>query len=195
MLGLVSAALLGVAAVACATDLKPVEDRVAKLEGDLAGVKTQVSAAQGQAGKIADPAKTRHYYVTGVEWKGTTTAKNLQPPDKNPTTLSAGYGFKGPGYDATAPDKWEVGTYTWTPGSMMAYQGDKVAMTVFIVNGDTHSTWIEAPDGTRVVQPVDMQRGREYKVAFDATQAGVYKMVCSSHAPSMTGYVQVVPRG
>ncbi len=177
--GSVAAVLLLVAA-ACGTDIEPLEDRVASVEG--------------RAGKIAAPAGEKHFFVTGVEWKGTTSATKLNPPSVSPEDLSDGYGFNPVGFDSSNPDNWRVASYVWTPGSMIAYQGDRVKMTFFIINGNKHSTWVEAPDGAEVVQEVEMNRGREYELSFVASQAGVYRLICNEHEPSMTAYIQVLPR-
>ncbi len=163
---------------ACATGVS--EDRVAALEGKI--------------GKVADPVKERHFYVTGVEWKGTTSADSLDPPSLDPSTLSDGYGFNPTGFDSGNPRNWRVSTYVWTPASMIAYQGDKVSLTLFIVNGNDHETWIESPSGNPAVQETDMHRGREYKISFTASEVGTYKLICNEHGESMTGYIQVLPR-
>jgi plastocyanin len=52
---------------------------------------------------------------------------------------------------------------------------------------------VEAPDGSKVVEDIEMNRGRDYNLKFDATQAGVYKLVCSTHAPTMTAETVVLP--
>lgn len=168
---------------------------LAPLEGRVGAVEAKLSALEGKVGKIAVPAGDKHFYVTGVEWKGSTTAKDLAPPQVNPKDLSDGYGFKGPGvFDASNPDKWEVASYVWTPGSMIAYQGDKVTMTFFIINGNKHSTWVEGPDGAEVAKEVEMNRGREYTMSFTVSKVGVYRLVCNEHEPTMTAYILVLPR-
>ncbi len=174
------AALFGLAVVACSTDVTPLESRVGAVEDRVAN--------------LVPPPEVKQFYVTGVEWKGTTSADELAPPSVDPTTLSRGYGFKGPGIlDLSSPEKWQVATYTWTPGSMVAYEGDTVELTAFIVNGDHHETRLVAPDGTEI-EAIDMNRGREYKLAFEASQAGLYRLVCDTHAPTMAANITVLPR-
>ncbi len=91
----------------------------------------------------------------------------------DPKNLPGGYGFKGPGIlDPSNSEKWQVATYTWTPGSMVAYEGDTVELTAFSVNGDHHSVRLVAPDGTEI-EATEMNRGREYKLAFEAYRAGM----------------------
>lgn len=177
------------------TDIKPVEDKVAAVERNVTMLQAELASLDAKTGKIDAPAGTRIFYLTGVEWKGTTSAAKLAPPSTNPTELSDGYGFKGPGVlDPANPDKWQVASYVWTPGSMIAYQGDQIDLTLFIINGDKHSTWIEAPDGAEVVVEREMNRGREYNLTFTASQAGVYRLVCNEHEPTMTAYILVLPR-
>ena len=77
---------------------------------------------------------------------------------------------------------------------MIAYEGDKINLTIFIVNGNKHTTWIEGPDGGEASGDVEMNRGREYKVSFTAGAPGTYVLHCDEHDPSMTAYIQVLPR-
>lgn len=160
-LSLIAAGLL---VVGCSTDIEPLEDRVTDLES--------------RSG-IAAEAGNREFFVTGVEWKGTTNTESLSAPDIDPTTLSQGYRYKGPGFDGASPANWQVATYVWNPGMMVAYEGDEVTLTVFIVNGDHHSTRLLAPDGTQIGATDDYQRGRETKVLFTATQTCTYRFSCA----------------
>ncbi|MEE9201856.1 MAG: hypothetical protein V3U31_01515 [Dehalococcoidia bacterium] len=132
--------------------------------------------------------------MTGVEWKGTTSADKLDPPSLDPSTLSDGYGFNPTGFDSGNPRNWRVATYVWTPGSMTVYQGDKVSMTFFIINGNKHSTWVESPGGAEVMTETEMNRGREYNLSFTASEAGVYRLICNEHEPTMTAYILAIPR-
>ena len=151
-------------------------------------------ASACSSGGVADSVKVRNYYVTGVEWKGTTSADSLDPPSVDPSTLSDGYGFNPTGFDSGNDRNWRVATYVWTPASMIAFEGDRINLTVFIVNGNEHTTWIESPDGGEATQDTIMNRGREYKVSFTAGEPGVYTLHCDEHDPSMTAYIQVLPR-
>ncbi len=139
-------------------------------------------------------ADVREIFVTGVELKGTTSTESLSVPDVDPTTLSLGYRYKAPGFDEANPANWQVATYVWTPGTITAFEGDEITLTVFIVNGDHHSTRLIAPDGTQVGATDDYQRGRETKVQFTATQAGTYQFLCDTHAPTMSADILILPR-
>jgi plastocyanin len=157
-------------------------------------------AVVGCAQQAAAPAPSiasgeRVYYVTGLEYKGSTVTKDLAAPDADPAKLSDGYRYKKPG-DADKADatKWEVSTYRWEPGEMLAFVGDKVTLVSFIVNGDKHTTWVEGPDGKEVIKQVTMNRGREYKVSFTADKPGLYKLKCDEHDPTMTAFIWALPR-
>ncbi len=129
---------------------------------------------------------THTVFVGLVEIKGGTTADKLQPPTLNPKDLSKGYEFKGPGdADRNSPQRWEVSTYMFAPGYVTVRQGDEVVVTAFVVNGDEHEVWINAPDGATVVPKTKWNRGREYRVSFVAEKPGAYQLLCSNHAPSM----------
>lgn len=188
------AALL-LAAVACGPDIKPVEDRVGAAEQNIAAAQAKLTSLEGKAGKIAAPAGKVEFTVTGVEWKGSTVTKDLAAPTIDPKTLSDGYRYKAPGVaDKADATKWEVSTYVWQPGAMTVLQGDQVALRVFIVNGDKHTTWVEGPDGAEVVKEAEQNRGREYLMTFTAAKAGNYKLICNEHDPTMRANITVLPR-
>jgi len=191
-LGLV---LLLLAAMACAPDLKPVEDRIGAAEQNLAAAQAKLTSLEGKAGKIAAPAGEVMFVVTGAELKGSTTTASLAVPPVDPKTLSDGYRYKKPG-DADKADatKWEVSTYVWTPGAMTVLQGDKVTLRIFIINGDKHTTWVEGPDGSEVVAEQEQNRGREYVLEFTASQVGNYVLHCNEHDPTMHSNITVLPR-
>jgi len=129
--------------------------------------------------------------ISIIEIKGATDG--IDPPSDNPADLSTGYRYTPPGeYDESNPDKWQVSTYLFSPSALTAVQGDKVTLRFFVVNGDTHVTWLEAPDGSRVDE-VTMNRGREYTLNFTADQAGYYTMHCDNHAPTMSAQILALP--
>ncbi len=129
--------------------------------------------------------------VEAIEIKGATDG--IAPPSVDPTTLSAGYRFKAPGdYDPDNPDKWQVSTYMFSPAAMSVVKGDDVTLRLFGVNGDEHTIWVEAPDGSVVVQSTRLNRGREISLNFTADQVGHYKLLCGNHAPTMTADILAV---
>ena len=108
---------------------------------------------------------------------------------------SKGYGFKPPGEaDKSAPQRWEVSSYLFSPSAVVVRQGDTVVLTAFVVNGDEHEVWVNAPSGQKVVPNTIWNRGREYRMEFVAREIGAYQLVCSHHAPTMTASVLVLPR-
>ncbi len=151
------------------------------------------ACAQSASPAIAPGERT--YYVTGVEYKGSTSTKDLEAPPADPAKISKGYSYKKPG-DADKSDatKWEVSTYRFEPGVMLAFVGDKVSLVIFLVNGDKHHVWVEGPDGKEVVKSVEMLRGREYKVSFTADKPGEYKLICDQHSTNMTAFIWALPR-
>ncbi len=180
LLAMASAAVL-LAACSSDGDVGPVEDRVSAVESDLAALL---------------PPPTEHFIeVTAFEVKGATSASDLAPPDVDPSTLSDGFGYKAPGeYDPDNPDQWQVASYMWTPGQMVAYQGDTMNLHFFVLNGNEHQVWIEGPDGETVVDETEMNRGREYNMSVSLASAGVYRLICNNHEPTMTAEIVVLPR-
>lgn len=120
-----------------------------------------------------------------IEVKGATDG--IPAPEPDPASLSTGYGYKAPGdYDADNPDKWQVATYMFAPAAISVVQGDEVTFRLFGVNGDHHAMSLVGPDGSTVVDSFDMSRGQEKLVTFTADQLGHYKLICSTHSPTMT---------
>lgn len=182
-------------AAACAPDTKPLENRVGAVEQNLATVQSKLTAVESKAGKIATPAGSVEFVITGVELKGSTSTKDLAAPSADPAKLSDGYRYKKPGdADKSDASRWEVSTYVWEPGAMTVLQGDKVALRVFIVNGDKHTTWIEGPDGKEAVKEQVQNRGREYVMTFTASQVGNYRLTCNEHDPTMRAVITALPR-
>jgi plastocyanin len=139
--------------------------------------------------------RTQTIFMTAVEIKGSTTTDKLAPPTVNPVELSKGYGFKGPGEaEKTAPQRWEIASYTFMPGFITVLQGDTVTLSAFVVNGDHHDVAVLAPDGQVVVPTAIWQRGRQYQVSFVAEHVGTYHLKCFAHAPTMTANILVLPR-
>ena len=128
--------------------------------------------------------------VSVIEIKGSTDG--IDAPSVDPASLSNGYGFKEPGvYDSENPAKWQVATYLFSPSALTAVKGDNVTLRMFVINGDTHVTWLEAPDGS-IIEEWTMNRGREYNISFTADQAGYYTMHCNNHGPTMEAKILVL---
>ncbi len=139
--------------------------------------------------------KPRKIQVTAFELKGSTTAAELAPPTTDFKKKSDGYGFKGVGVLEPAPStKWEVASYMWSPGQVTAFKGDTLELNFFVVNGNKHTVWIEGPDGETVLEETLMQRGREYKQSVHLAKAGVYRLICNEHDPTMTAEILALSR-
>ena len=135
----------------------------------------------------------RNIEITAFEVKGTTNTGDLDAPTIDPSTLSAGFGYKAPGFDAENPTNWRVSSYMWTPGNITVFEGDSVNLHTFILNGNHHAVRVVDPDGTTVASVDDMNRGRDYNVSFKTEKAGVYKFICDTHGPTMTADILVLP--
>ena len=154
-----------------------------------------LAVACAQSAMAAIPKGERTFSVTALEYKGSTSTKDLAAPTVDPKTLGDGYRYKQPGEaDKADATKWEVSSYHWDPQSMQVFQGDKVNLVAFIVNGDKHKAWIEDPAGGTVMKEQDWNRGREYKVSFVAEKAGYYILHCDEHDPTMMAYILALPR-
>jgi plastocyanin len=152
----------------------------------LAVIAGLVLAACGTA--TSTPASDVTFDVELIEIKGATDG--IAAPGVDPKTLSSGYGFTPPGeYNTENPDEWQVATYLFAPGSMSVVQGDDVTLRMFGVNGNEHTVFVEAPDGSTVVESFTVNRGQEISVNFTADLAGHYKIFCANHAPTMTADV------
>ncbi len=154
-----------------------------------------LSGALLVGGVAAQQAATTHtIFMNVVEYKGSTTTEKLAPPSINPSTLSQGYVYKGPGEaDKTAPQQWEIDSYAFAPGFVTVPQGDMVAVRVFVVNGDKHDVSVLAPDGQVAAPTATWTRGGEYQVSLKAEKVGTYKLSCAIHGPSMTANILVLP--
>jgi len=150
------------------------------------GTKPEAVHQHGSNGSVT-------FDVNVIEIKGATDG--IEPPEIDPASLSTGYKFTAPGeFDANNPDKWQVSSYFYSPGELVVNQGDEVTLRTFVLNGDVHATWLEAPDGSKVPgAEITMNRGRQYEVQFAADQAGYYTWVCGNHAPTMTAKILVLP--
>lgn len=127
---------------------------------------------------------TRTIYMAAVEPKGGTGVSS----EAFPTAALPG----GGGYILKAPDatgRWEVSTYQWQPGFVVAREGEQVTLEIIGINGAEHVSSLPP-----FVQSFTVKRGQITRVTFTASRAGLFPIVCVSHQPSMTGYLVVLPR-
>ncbi len=137
--------------------------------------------ATGGSNRLA--AGERTVYMAAIEPKGSTTV------DKEPFPAKAlppggGYGLDGP------DDKgaWTVETYRWLPGEVTVVEGDKVTLEILGVNGEAHPTTIEGYDIS-----FEVKRGQLTTVTFTADKPGIFRILCQTHQPAMTGALVVLP--
>ena len=148
-------------------------------------------AASGDVG--AQP-RGHSIYMTAVEFRGSTTSDKLGPPAVDPSKLSHGYGYRAPGQaERSAPQRWEVGSYQFSPSFVTAYQDDSIMLSVFIANGDHHEVRLTDPDGQVVLEKASWDQGREYTKFFQVEKVGDYHLECGIHKPSLTATIMVLP--
>lgn len=127
---------------------------------------------------------TRTVYMAAVEPRGGTAVSS----EPFPTAALPG----GGGYVLRAPDstgRWEVSTYQWQPGVVVAREGEQVTLEIIGINGAEHTSTLPP-----FVQSFTVKRGQITRVSFTASRAGVFPIICANHQPSMTGYLVVLPR-
>jgi len=148
------------------------------------GLSAQQSAPRGHS-----------MYITAVEFKGSTTTEKLGPPSVDPSKMSRGYTYAAPGRaDPSAPQRWEVTSYQFSPAFATVQQDDSIMLSVFVVNGDHHAVQLVDPDGEPILDKATWYQGREYTSFFQARKLGTYRLECATHAPSMTAMILVLPR-
>ena len=130
-------------------------------------------------------AEKRFFTVLAVEPKGGTTV------DKEP--FPAGSLPPGGGFVLAPPDaktsRWEVSAYVWQPSQIIVNEGDEVTLEFVGINGAAHPTSIAAFGQTFVVK-----RGQAHRVIFIADKVGIFGIICSTHKPSMSGELVVMPK-
>ncbi len=141
-----------------------------------------LSACAGTAAARLQPGE-RTVYLTAIEPKGSTTVDKEPFPEAS-LPPGGGYGLKPPDDTGT----WQVETYLWLPGEITVVEGDKVTLQVLGVNGSIHPSRIEGYDVT-----FEAKRGQVTTVTFTADKAGVFKIICDAHQPTMTGTLIVLP--
>lgn len=154
-----------------------------------------LATACASSGAAKVPAGERTFYVNAIEIKGATSTTKLAAPTVNPEELSKGLALKAPGvYDKADPTRWEVSSYQFNPSALTVFQGDRVKLALFVVNGDKHKDSIKDPDGVVVVPETEHNRGRQYTMTFTADKAGFYTLHCEEHKETMKALVTVIPR-
>ncbi len=152
----------------------------------LAGLSIACSDDDGEAaakGDVVAP-MTRTFYMEAIEPKGSTSLEKEPFPSE---ALPAGDGYK-----LEEPDEdgnWVVETYTWAPDQIVVNEGDTVDLQIVGINGARHDAEIEG-----YVDDFVVERGKLTTVNFVANEPGVFKLICNTHPPAMTGELVVLPR-
>lgn len=134
----------------------------------------------------------RTIYMSAIEYKGgANVSSEAYPPAAEPGTkplapLGGGYILKEP--DATG--RWEVESYRWEPGLVVAGKGERVTLEIVGVNGARHDGVLISPSGEQT--PFVVTRGRLTRVRFAADEVGIWRFICTTHPPAMTGEIVVV---
>jgi plastocyanin len=130
-------------------------------------------------------AEKRFFTILAVEPKGGTTV------DKEP--FPTGPLPPGGGYVIAQPDektrRWEVSAYIWQPSQIIVNEGDEVTLEFVGINGAAHPTTIAAFGQTFTVK-----RGQAHRATFTADKVGIFGIICSTHKPSMSGELIVMPK-
>ena len=143
-----------------------------------------VAAACGDGEGDLPAAMTRTFYMEAIEPKGSANvATEAFPDDALPP--GGGYALKEPAADG----KWEVETYVWNPKQIVVNEGDTVKLEILGVNGASHAGSVDG-----YVESFVVERGRLTTVSFVADAAGVFKITCDTHQPSMSAELVVLPR-
>ncbi len=140
-----------------------------------------LAACGGSSAPAAAPVE-RTIYMAAVEPKGGVTV------DKEPFPSAAlpeggGYILKEPNADG----RWEVETYRFEPGTIVVNQGDVVTLEIVGINGEEHPFTIEGYNLSGVVK-----RGQITRVTFTADKAGIFRITCGAHLPTMTADLVVL---
>lgn len=130
-------------------------------------------------------AEKRFFTILAVEPKGGTTVdKEPFPTDPLPS---------GGGYVIAQPDektrRWEVSAYVWQPSQIIVNEGDEVTLEFVGINGAAHPTTIAA-----FGQTFTLKRGNAHRMTFTADKVGIFGFICSTHKPSMSGELIVMPK-
>jgi plastocyanin len=94
-------------------------------------------------------------------------------------------------FKSTTKDGKTIESYRWDPGTVVIQKGEKIKLSIYGVNGESHPFLIE---GLNISGEV--QKGKETVIHFTANQEGTYRLICMTHADiahggPMIGYIVV----
>jgi plastocyanin len=94
-------------------------------------------------------------------------------------------------FSSKTADGKQIEAYRWDPGTIVVHKGEKINLSIYGVNGDSHPFIIE---GLNVKGEV--KKGKETVVSFTAQKEGIYRIICTTHPDiahngPMVGYIVV----
>ncbi|MDF2649974.1 MAG: hypothetical protein K0Q73_5779 [Paenibacillus sp.] len=94
-------------------------------------------------------------------------------------------------FKSTTADGKTIEAYRWDPGTIVVQKGERIKLSIFGVNGQSHPFLIE---GLNISGEV--KKGKETVVHFTADQEGTYRLICLTHTDiahsgPMIGYIVV----
>lgn len=94
-------------------------------------------------------------------------------------------------FKSTTSDGKTIEAYRWDPGTIVVHKGEKVKLSIYGVNGESHPFLIE---GLNISGEV--KKGKETVITFTPQQEGIFRLICMTHADiahggPMIGYIVV----
>lgn len=117
----------------------------------------------------------RYFAIAAIEPKGGANV-DKEPFPSQAVPEGGGFILKEP----NAEGRWEMAAYIWSAPQIHVTEGDEVTLDFVGINGAAHPTTIEGYD-----QAFTLQRGQVKSVTFTANKPGVFKIICTSHKPTM----------
>jgi len=148
----------------------------------LLAVAASCGDSDGGAAASIEPT-TRTIYWEVVEPKGTANVEKEPFPTES-LPVGGGYVLKEPDEEGN----WVVEVYVWKDSQIVVNEGDTVNLEIVGVNGERHLSFIE-----EYVDEFVVERGKLTSLSFVADKAGVFKIICTVHQPSMTADLVVQP--
>lgn len=94
-------------------------------------------------------------------------------------------------FKSTTKEGKTIEAYRWDPGTILIQKGERIKLSIYGVNGESHPFLIE---GLNISGEV--KKGKETIVHFTAEQEGTYRIICLTHTDfahsgPMIGYLVV----
>lgn len=151
---------------------------------DLIIIGAAVAAGFVATAALAASPSARSFTIAAIEPKGGAQVEKEAFPTA-PLPEGGGLILKEP----NAEGRWEIATYIWSAQQITVNQGDDVMLQFVGINGASHPTTIEGYD-----QAFTLKRGAVHNIAFKADKAGVFRIICTTHGPTMTSELVVLPK-